>query len=63
MGEISFRFLENGGPSGAVQNIATALGEGEAEPEEVCMYACVLLWWGGGGSGGSGAVVVVVSAH
>ena len=35
MGAIRFRFLENGNPTSAVQNIATAMGEDEAEPEEV----------------------------
>lgn len=35
MSKIGFRFLENGGPSGAVQNIATTLGQDLDEPEEV----------------------------
>ena len=46
MGTIRFRFLENGSPTSAVQKIASALGEDEAEPEEV----------GGGGLRFSGVV-------
>lgn len=35
MGAIRFRFLEKTNPSGAVQNIATSLGEDEVDPAEV----------------------------
>ncbi|CAM9916972.1 unnamed protein product [Scytosiphon promiscuus] len=45
LGEIGFRFLENGTPSRAVQNIATTLGEGEVEPEEVLSGAFTVLDW------------------
>eukprot|EP00903_Cladosiphon_okamuranus_P005475 g5460.t1 len=45
MGQISFRFLENGPPSGAVQNIATTLGEDEVEPEEVLSERYTVLDW------------------
>ncbi|CAM9829745.1 unnamed protein product, partial [Ectocarpus sp. 4 AP-2014] len=45
MREIGFRFLENGGPSRAVQSIATTLGQEDVVPAEVLSGAFTVLEW------------------